>query len=540
VNIADQLLLKIINMLDIYQSAVIIAAFFFTGFGSFAVWKNQSDPQARHFALLALAYAVWIFSWFGLLKMESDMYMALFFARLLNLGATFIPVLFLHWVYKAVSVKKKYNIFLYFCYALTLFFASFSFSDLYISGVRSISVFPYWPVAGPLYIYFIVIGYVGFILSGLILLVYNYFRSSGQVRYRIACLFIGSMLSFVGGGVNFPMMLGYVIPQPFDLVGVFMLMTSPIIFSYAVLHYKLFEIRNVAIQLVAGALNIVFVINLTLAKTFGAIFVNSALFVFTVWFTVMLFRTLSREISQRERIELLASDLQAANDNQTNLIHVMNHQIKGKLTDAKAAFAELLTDDYGTVPDAAKVIVRQGFEQTQLGVDYVQGILKSLSAASGSLPYDMKEVDLKALVKKISDKLAEKAKEKKLAFEVNLVDGDFVVTADTMQLGEAIGNLISNSISYTPSGSIHIWLTKKGTNALIAVQDTGIGISDEDKTKLFKSGGRGKDSIRVNVNSTGYGLSFVKGVVEAHKGRVWAESDGPGKGSSFYMELPLG
>ena len=51
--------------------------------------------------------------------------------------------------------------------------------------------------------------------------------------------------------------------------------------------------------------------------------------------------------------------------------------------------------------------------------------------------------------------------------------------------------------------------------------------------------GRGKDSIKVNVNSTGYGLSFVKGVVEAHKGRVWAESDGPGKGSSFYVEVGL-
>jgi signal transduction histidine kinase len=65
-----------------------------------------------------------------------------------------------------------------------------------------------------------------------------------------------------------------------------------------------------------------------------------------------------------------------------------------------------------------------------------------------------------------------------------------------------------------------------------------VGISDEDKPKLFKSGGRGTDSLKININSTGYGLAFVKGVVEAHKGRVWAESEGPGKGSVFYMELP--
>ena len=155
------------------------------------------------------------------------------------------------------------------------------------------------------------------------------------------------------------------------------------------------------------------------------------------------------------------------------------------------------------------------------------------------IPYDMKEMDLREVVKTIAEKLRVKATEKKLTYEMNIAEGDYGVIGDRVQLGEAIGNLINNSISYTPAGSIHVWLTKKGNKALFAVQDTGIGITEEDKPKLWKSGGRGKDSIRVNVNSTGYGLSFVKGVVDAHHGRVWAESDGQGKGSSFYMELPL-
>ncbi|EFK96471.1 Histidine kinase-, DNA gyrase B-, and [sediment metagenome] len=217
----------------------------------------------------------------------------------------------------------------------------------------------------------------------------------------------------------------------------------------------------------------------------------------------------------------------------------MNHQIKGRLGDARAAFAELLANDYGVMPDTAKPILEKGLEETAIGVDYVTGILKGFSAENGTLAYNMKEMDLKSLVKEVTDKFAAKVREKKLAFEVNLADGDFKINGDEVQLGEAIGNMINNSIAYTQSGSIHIWLTKKGNKALIAVQDTGVGISDEDKPKLWKSGGHGKDSIKVNVNSTGYGLSFVKGVVEAHKGRVWAESDGPGKGSSFYVEVPL-
>ncbi len=74
---------------------------------------------------------------------------------------------------------------------------------------------------------------------------------------------------------------------------------------------------------------------------------------------------------------------------------------------------------------------------------------------------------------------------------------------------------------------------------LFSVKDTGVGITDEDKKNLFTEGGRGQDSIKVNVDSTGYGLYTVKMVVEAHKGRVWGESEGTGKGSQFYIELPV-
>ncbi len=69
------------------------------------------------------------------------------------------------------------------------------------------------------------------------------------------------------------------------------------------------------------------------------------------------------------------------------------------------------------------------------------------------------------------------------------------------------------------------------------MKDTGFGITAEDKKNLFTEGGRGKDSVKVNVDSTGYGLYSVKLIVDAHKGKVWAESEGEGKGSQFYVEL---
>ena len=74
---------------------------------------------------------------------------------------------------------------------------------------------------------------------------------------------------------------------------------------------------------------------------------------------------------------------------------------------------------------------------------------------------------------------------------------------------------------------------------LFSVKDTGVGVKEDDRQKLFKTGGVGKDSLKVNVRSSGYGLAFIKGVIEKHNGRVWFESAGAGKGSTFFVELPI-
>jgi signal transduction histidine kinase len=99
--------------------------------------------------------------------------------------------------------------------------------------------------------------------------------------------------------------------------------------------------------------------------------------------------------------------------------------------------------------------------------------------------------------------------------------------------------LIDNSISYTPTGSIGVSLKKESNKIILTVKDTGVGITDEDKKHLFTEGGHGKDSQKVNVHSTGYGLFITKSIVEAHGGTVRAESEGQDKGSTFTVEFPI-
>ena len=111
-------------------------------------------------------------------------------------------------------------------------------------------------------------------------------------------------------------------------------------------------------------------------------------------------------------------------------------------------------------------------------------------------------------------------------------------TGDQMQLENAFKNLIDNSIKYTPQGSIALTLAEESGRIRFTSKDTGVGITPEDMQHLFTEGGHGAESTKVNVDSTGFGLYIVKNIIEGHQGKVWVESEGAGKGSTFIVELP--
>jgi signal transduction histidine kinase len=235
----------------------------------------------------------------------------------------------------------------------------------------------------------------------------------------------------------------------------------------------------------------------------------------------------------------MREQLELANDGQKNLIHVMNHQIKGYLGKDRDIFAELLTDDYGKMPDAAMPLLKTGLKETAEGVEYVTQILRGASADTGALLYDMNKLDLEDLISKAFNEKKEEGERKGLEMNLATDNGNHIILGDEKQLGEAFRNLIDNAISYTSSGNVWVNLSEKHGKVLISVKDTGIGIKEEDKPRLFKSGGITEESIKINIKSSGYGLVFVRGVAEAHKGRVWLESDGEGKGTTFFVELPI-
>ncbi|MBU6214365.1 hypothetical protein KGM48_00765 [Patescibacteria group bacterium] len=311
--------------------------------------------------------------------------------------------------------------------------------------------------------------------------------------------------------------------------------------AYAIDRGHILNVKEIGVAFLASSLAIATLIEIIFTTDPILILFRTSLFILILIVGLLLIRGVVREVQQREKIQKLADELQETNKGQENLIHIMNHQIKGYLGTARNIFAELLqSNDYGQMPEPSKPLLSKGLEEMTAGVDYVQQILKGASAHSGSISYDMKLVDLKNLLSNLAIKEKEVAEKGGLSFESQIANGDYNVVGDATLLEESFKNLITNAIKYNnPSGSIAVTLSRAGGKILFSVKDTGRGISEEDAPKLFKPGGVGKDSIKYNVESSGFGLAFVKPVVEKHHGRVWYESNSPEQGTTFFIELPI-
>ncbi len=253
--------------------------------------------------------------------------------------------------------------------------------------------------------------------------------------------------------------------------------------------------------------------------------------------SVILFRNLKRESDQRTQIAKLNVSLQESIKQRESLVNLVTHKVKGSFTRTKYLFAGMLDGTFGEISEEIKRRAQQGLEFDDGGIKTVDLVLNVANLQNGFVKYDMKPVDFKKVV---TDAVSEKkvtAEAKNMMIEVNIKEDIYNVSGDVMWLKEAVTNLVDNSIKYSREGKIIVNLEKSKDKILLSVKDNGIGITEEDKKNLFTEGGRGKDSVKINVDSTGYGLYSVKLIVEAHKGRTWADSE-VGKGSTFYIELP--
>jgi len=168
----------------------------------------------------------------------------------------------------------------------------------------------------------------------------------------------------------------------------------------------------------------------------------------------------------------------------------------------------------------------------------VEQILEFAGARSGKRRYNLEDTEISGIVQSALDECQPQLSEAGFVVEAKFPQTEVWARVDSEAIESAVRNLIQNAIKYS-NGSrwMRVSVENGGDSITISVDDRGIGFSTQDQKRIFEPFYRAKDVVDAQIHGNGLGLSLVKGIAEAHNGRVYATSQ-PGKGSRFTIEIP--
>ncbi|KKW11659.1 MAG: HATPase domain-containing multisensor signal transduction histidine kinase [Parcubacteria group bacterium GW2011_GWA2_49_9] len=315
--------------------------------------------------------------------------------------------------------------------------------------------------------------------------------------------------------------------------------------GYLVVRYKMFNVKLLGTQVLVGALWML-VVSLLFLRTIETVrIIVSFTAILLLIVGIYLIWSVKREVEQRERIEKLARELESANARLKELDHLKSefvslasHQIRGPLTAIKGYASMMTQGDYGVVPENLKEIIQTISNSSNALAVVVQDFLDVSRIEQGKMKYDFSDVDFSTLVSDVAKELTPNVERKHLSLTLDIAPS-ITVHADAGKVRQVIENLVDNALKYTPKGSILVAVKRTGAGTVqLSVKDTGVGIKPEVLPRLFQKFSRAEDASKANILGTGLGLYVARQLIEAQKGKVWAESDGEGKGSTFFVELP--
>ena len=240
------------------------------------------------------------------------------------------------------------------------------------------------------------------------------------------------------------------------------------------------------------------------------------------------------ELLQRE--QRARAEAEAANRSKDEFLAVVSHELRTPLN-AILGWAQLLRQDVESEQRlrAAEVIERSARAQARL----INDILDVSRVVSGGLPLDKRPLDLARTIEAAVDAARPTIESNGIKLNVALDYSVGVVIGDATRLHQIVGNLLSNSMKFTPrNGTIDVTLEKAGEDFRITVSDTGYGISPEFLPYVFDRFRQADSRISRQSGGMGLGLTIVKFLAELHGGTVEAASEGFQKGASFTVTLP--
>jgi len=245
---------------------------------------------------------------------------------------------------------------------------------------------------------------------------------------------------------------------------------------------------------------------------------------------INLYNSLKKELAERKK---LISELEANNAELERFAYTVSHDLRNPLVTIKGFLGMLQKD----LRDGRQDRITSDFQRISNAADKMHALLSDLLQLSriGRVVNPFNEVDLIKLTADALENLDARIHSKNVT--VNISPDLPVVFGDRLRLGEMLENLIDNAAKYSgdqPNPMIEVGTQQRQGSPVIFVKDNGMGIEPQHLSKIFGL----FDKLDPLSEGTGIGLAIVKRIIETHGGKVWVESEGLGKGATFYFTLP--
>lgn len=384
------------------------------------------------------------------------------------------------------------------------------------------------------------------VVSGIVELIKKTKRASSGEKKEFFIILLGTIVTF-----SLIAIFNVLLPVVFNntrfvpLAPVFIL---PFIActAYGIVEYHLFNVKVIATEGLTFLLTVALLFELLLSENFAATLFRFFIFFLVLLVGILLIRSVQKEVLQREQLQKLSKELEVANEQlkaldqaRADFITIASHQLRTPPATIKWYLSAIKSGDYGKLPDdAATALARTEATNNSL-IALIDDLLNASRIERGKMEFNFVDTDTQEIAQVTVDQLQPIAQMKnlKLAFEKPSSPLPHIM-ADKEKLRQVMNNFIDNAIKYTKEGGVTAKINSDGTTIRFEVTDTGKGIAPELRDSLFDKYTRGKDSA-THATGLGLGLYVAKFIIDTHHGKIWAESPGEGKGSTFIFTIPI-
>jgi signal transduction histidine kinase len=259
---------------------------------------------------------------------------------------------------------------------------------------------------------------------------------------------------------------------------------------------------------------------------------------------------------EKEKLARAKKFVEKASQAKSDFVANMSHELRTPLNHI-IGFTELVADkSVGDLNETQEEYLKDALVSAKHLFSLIHDTLEMAKADSGRLDFQPSTVDIRSLVENVAGEFCEQARKKEIRITTDVTNLPGMIQADKAKIKKVLSNLLSNALKYSrEGGEIRIEARKAEKEKLaelglnsesldsyieLSVQDNGVGIQKEDLGRILNPFEQVESGTSRRYSGTGLGLALARRLVALHKGWIWAESEGPGKGASFHVVLPEG